>query len=186
MKRAMVFLAEGFEEIEALTVVDLLRRAGVHVDLCAVGESRETVGSHGIRVVADLLLRDVENPRSYDAVITPGGMPGSAHLRDDARVVDILSECYLDSKVIGSICASPIVLGKAGIAANIGGTCYPGFEEEAGFRQYVEDAVVRDRNVVTAIGPAAAFLFALELVEVLVGKEKADALRTGTQLHRIG
>lgn len=184
MKKALIFLADGFEEIEALTAADLLRRANVQVDLCSVGggERKEVTGSHGIRVVADMTLADLCDPSGYDAVITPGGMPGSANLRDCKAVVEIVSDFFdRPGKVIGSICAAPIVLGKAGIAQHISGTCYPGFEGEVGYGNYLRTPVVCDRGVVTAFGPAAAFPFALKLVEEIAGSEMSEALKEATR-----
>lgn len=181
MKKALVWMANGFEEIEALTAVDLLRRAGVQVDMVSIEPQLEVEGSHGIRVRANLLLGEVRDFDGYDAVITPGGMPGSAALRDTPAVTEMLASFYgKEGKTVGSICASPIALGRAGVAQHIAGTCYPGFEHEAGFREYRKSPVVVDGNVVTAIGPAAAFPFALALVERIVGKETADRLREGT------
>lgn len=183
MKKALIFMAEGFEEIEAITLVDILRRADVHVDMCSISEDLEVTGSHGITLKADIKLSDIKDEAIYDAIITPGGLPGSTNLRDDARVIEIFRSFFdKPDKVIASICASPMVLGKAGIGSQITGTCYPGFEEEAGFKQYKKEAVVMDKNVLTSMGPGTAFRLALKLTEVLVGEQKAQELYEQTMI----
>ncbi len=187
MKKALVFMANGFEEIEAITLVDILRRAEIHVDMCSIHEEREVTGSHGIRVRADLCLAELSSPELYAAVITPGGMPGSSHLRDDERVIEIIRFFFeRKDKLIASICAAPIVLAKAGITPNLAGTCYPGFESEVGYAEYRKQAVCVHENVLTSMGAGTAFVLGLKLVEALAGKEKAEQLYEQTMLGYTG
>lgn len=181
MKQALVFLANGFEEIEAITLVDILRRAGIKVDMCSIHQDLEVEGAHGIKVKADLLLDELKESESYDALITPGGLPGATNLRDNAKVVELFKAFYdREGKTLASICAAPIILQEAGIAPEIAGTCYPGFDRKVGFKEYVKDAVAVDKNVVTSMGPATAFRLAIELVSILAGEEAAEALRKET------
>ncbi len=184
MKKALIFMANGFEEIEAITLIDILRRAGVQVDMCSINEDLALKGAHDIQVRADILLSDVQDFNAYDALITPGGMPGSAYLRDNPIVTQAIRSFYnKDGKLIASICASPIVLEKAGITSELIGTCYPGFENKVGFKEYRKQAVVIDKNVYTSIGPGTAFCMALKLTEALAGKDKAQALYEQTMLQ---
>lgn len=180
MKKAMVLMAEGFEEVEALTVVDILRRAEVRADMCSISNSLDVKGAQGIQVRADRLLSDVKDVGEYDAVIAPGGLPGAIYLKEDGRVLEIFRKFYdVPGKWIGSICAAPMVLGAAGIASHISGTCYPGVEEEVGYKEYRSEPVVVDKNVVTGMGPALALPFALKITELLAGEEIAEMLREG-------
>lgn len=183
-KKALIFMAEGFEEIEAITLVDILRRADIRVDMCSIHDEPEVTGSHGIRVVADIRICDISDVNLYDAVLIPGGLPGATNLRDHDFVIDTVRNFYRQpEKLIASICAAPIVLGRAGITSDIAGTCYPGFENEVGYRSYSREAVVRDENVVTSMGPGTAFSLAIKLVAYLQGEEKAALLREGTLLR---
>lgn len=182
MKKAVVFMADGFEEIEALTIVDILRRAEVQVKLCSIQDTMEVTGAHGVKLTADLMIGDLDSS-VYDAAITPGGLPGASNLRDHEKVIEVFKDFYgKEGKLLGCICASPIVLEKAGIAAEIIGTCYPGFEGEVGFKEYKEAIVYMDKNVITSRGPATSIYFALKLVEELVGGAVAQGLKEGTML----
>lgn len=184
MKKALIFMANGFEEIEAVTLVDILRRAAVHVDMCSIHDQIEVIGSHGIRLKADIKAGDLSNVDIYDVIMLPGGLPGATNLRDHAFVIDTVKAFYNQpGKWIASICAAPIVLGKAGITSNLTGTCYPGFESEAGYQSYRKQAVVVDKNVITSMGPGTAFVLAIKLVECLLGDEAAKKLYEGTLLQ---
>src|SRR5690606_34636369 len=149
---ACVFLANGFEEIEAITVVDVLRRAGVDVSLAAAGpgEGLRRTGAHGIVVEADLPLSDVQVAR-YQAFVVPGGQPGSSHLRDDARVQELLKEAAAAGHVVAAICAGPIALESAGILRGRQATSFPGVELRTAHQR--EERVVVDGNVITSRGP---------------------------------
>lgn len=174
----IVFLAPGFEEVEALTVVDYLRRIkSIRVDMVAIGDSLMVSGSHQIAVKADLHIDDLPNLDAYEAVIIPGGMPGAANLRDDDRVIDIVREMAAAGKLVAAICAGPIVLAKAKLIVGKKVTSYPGFEEDLAGSIYQVDAVVRDGNIITSRGPGKAVDFTLEIVTVLAGTTEAETLR---------
>lgn len=174
----IVFLAEGFEEVEALTVVDYLRRVKpLTVDMIAIGDSLLVSGSHHIEVKADKHIDELANLDAYEAVIIPGGMPGAAHLRDDQRVIKIVREINKAGKLVAAICAGPIVLEKAAIIAGKKMTSFPTFEKDFSNSIYQADAVVRDKNIITSRGPGTAVDFALEIVTVLAGENEAETLR---------
>jgi len=174
----IVFLAEGFEEVEALTVVDYLRRVKqITVHMIAIGDSLQVSGSHHIEVKADKKIDDLSKLDSYEAVIIPGGMPGAANLRDDQRVVKIVRKMNEAGKLVAAICAGPIVLEKAKIIDGKNVTSYPGFEKDFPNSIYLADAVVSDGNIITSRGPGKAVDFALEIVKVLAGEKEAETLR---------
>ncbi len=174
----IVLLAEGFEEVEALTVVDYLRRVKqITVDMVTIEDSLQVSGSHHIEVKADKQIDQLSKIDSYDALVIPGGMPGAANLRDDGRVIKIIKKMNKARKLIAAICAGPIVLEKAKIIDDKKMTSYPGLEKEFPHSIYQEDAVVRDGNIITSRGPAKAVDFALNIVKVLVGEKEAEALR---------
>lgn len=179
-------MANGFEEVEALTVVDVLRRAEIQTEMCSISDSLEVTGAHGVQVKADRLLSEVEDIDEYEAVIAPGGLPGAAYLKEDPRVLKIFKDFYaVEGKLLASICAAPMILGAAGIASDLSGTCYPGMETKVGYREHLSEPVVVDKNVVTGMGPALALPFALKIVELLVGKETAGEVGEGMLIHRI-
>ena len=182
----LVFLAEGFEEIEALTPVDLLRRAGLDVKTAAVGHpdgSRVVTGSHGIPVTADAAAEEFAECVP-EAVILPGGMPGAKNLDENGVVDAILKRAAADPDcVIAAICAAPMVLGRRGLLRGVRATCYPGFEGELEGAEVLradtpEGRAVTDGRFVTACGMGAATEFALALVKILKGEDAADKLRT--------
>jgi len=177
MARACVLLAEGFEEIEAITIADVLRRAGVEAVLVGVAGT-PVRGAHAIQVAADALLSDAA-AEDWDAVILPGGMPGSKNLADSAPVRALLREQHGRGRRVAAICAAPIALSAAGVLEGKRATCYPGFEKELRGASLETRAVVVDGNVTTSRGPGTAFEFALELVSQLVGGKAAEDLRSG-------
>ena len=184
MKKIVLFLAEGFEEIEALTVVDYLRRMDIVVNTCSITAKKEVKGAHEITVLADKILEEIEDFKVYDGVIIPGGMPGSTNLRDNESVIEIVQEFNREEKLIGAICAGPIVLEKAGILEGIEVTSYPGFEEELG-GIYKEDIVVQDKNIITARGPAVAVYFALKIVDNLLEGNRVEDLKKDILLDMV-
>ena len=173
MSKACIFLADGFEEIEGLTVVDILRRAGVICNTFSIKELEVTT-SHNITIKADKILSD--EVYDYDAVVLPGGMPGSVNLRDDERVINLLKEFNSNNKKIAAICAGPISLGKAGLSEGKNVTCYPGFEDQLGNCNYQEELVVVDGNIITGRGPAAAIPFAFEILKQ-IAPEKVEEIK---------
>lgn len=170
MKSVAVFLAEGFEEVEALATVDVLRRAGIKCDLVSIKDELVR-GAHNIIVKADKMLgEDIEN---YDMVVCPGGLPGAEYLSKNEKVIEIIRKfSKMENKYIAAICASPaMVLSAAGIEENKYITSYPGeeFEKLLDKANYVEELVVVDGNLITSRGPATTLLFAYKLVEILGG-----------------
>ena len=168
-----MFLANGFEEIEALLPLDLMRRAGLEVKTVGIG-GIDITGSHGITVKADMLDTDLSDS-APECVILPGGMPGTKNLDASAVVHKALDDALASEALICAICAAPMVLGKRGILCGKNATCFPGFEE------YLEGAtvggrVVRDGQVITAIGMGAALEFGIEIVAALLGRDAADKL----------
>lgn len=168
-----MFLANGFEEIEALLPLDLMRRAGLEVRTVGIG-GLDITGSHGITVKADMLDTDLSDS-APECVILPGGMPGTKNLDASAVVHKALDDALASEALICAICAAPMVLGKRGILCGKNATCFPGFEE------YLEGAtvggrVVRDGRVITAIGMGAALEFGIEIVAALLGRDAADKL----------
>lgn len=177
MKRVILFLAEGFEEVEALTVVDYLRRKDIIVDTVAITEEKKVKGAHEIVVLADKTINDIKDIDSYDAVIIPGGLPGATNLRDNIQVIDIVKKINKNDRLVAAICAGPIVLERAGVIHGKNVTSYPGFEDDLINGVYIDDNVVRDCNIITARGPALAVDFALEIIKYLIGEEKAEELK---------
>ncbi|MBI3999896.1 MAG: DJ-1/PfpI family protein [Candidatus Omnitrophica bacterium] len=178
VKKVLVILAEGFEEIEAITPIDVLRRAGVEVTLAGLG-SQIVAGAHGVKFQADVALNDYHG--LPDAMILPGGMPGAKNLGESKKVAELIKKMNSQNRIVSAICAAPaLALAPTGILDGKRATCYPGFEENfSGAITFSTDRVVTDGNIITSRGPGSALEFALELVEKLVGKEKAETLSEG-------
>ena len=177
MSAVAVLFAEGFEEIEAITIVDVLRRAGVEVAMVGVG-GRTITGSHDIPVTVDVELEEARG-REWDMIVLPGGLPGSTNLRDSQEVQDILRAQNARRGEIGAICAAPVALAAAGILEGKRVTSYPGFEGELKGALFCEERVVRDGNIITSRGVGTAMEFALRIVADLGGQDLADSLREG-------
>ena len=176
VKKAIILLATGFEEIEAVTVVDILRRAGIQTTIAGL-DSTSVTGSHGIIVSADKKLSDVRP--DFDAVIIPGGMPGAMHLHNSKEVNDFIKGMDSRGALIAAICAAPsVVLSQIGILDNKSATCYPGNQIDfAKSTKYKNSAVVVDGNIITSQGPATAMEFAFTIVEKIIGKEITKKIR---------
>lgn len=174
-----VCLAEGFEEIEALAVVDILRRAGLTVKTVGIG-STSVCGSHGIRVEADLPESEAST-ETMTAVVLPGGLPGANNLDKSETVQRLLTAAMEKKTVIGAICAAPFILGRRDILKGKRATCYPGYESELIGATVTGEAAVTDGAVVTGKGAGAVFAFAFALVERLVSAQKATELREAMQ-----
>lgn len=176
MKKIAVFLADGFEEIEAIDVVDILRRGGFHCD-CVSLQDRMVRGSHDVRIQADSIINDDIN--NYDMIVLPGGLPGATNLRDDQRVIEYVRQFAGDtSKYVAAICAAPIVLAKAGVINNRKVTSYPRDDIRAALKEsgatVLEETVVVDGNIITSRGPATTFAFAYAIVDILGGDSKSS------------
>ena len=176
MKKIAVLLAEGFEEVEALTVVDLLRRARIACDMVALADADRITGSHGITVLADACFSNADLA-SYDGIVLPGGQPGTAHLAEDARLPSLLQRFFREGKLTAAICAAPSVLAKAGLLDGKPATCYPGVEAQLAGALYSPEPVMRDGTVITGRAVGSAIPFALSVTEYLEGPAAAETLR---------
>lgn len=174
------FLADGFEEVEALAAVDMIRRAGL--DLKTVGVGNELInGAHGIKVVCDCSEDEVVLDDEVQAVILPGGMPGTINLEKCDTVQKAIDFAFLNDKLICAICAAPSILGHKGLLMGKESIAYPGFEKDLEGAIISEKNVVRDGNIITAKGAGVAVDFGLEIVSALSGCEKASEIRNSIQ-----
>jgi 4-methyl-5(b-hydroxyethyl)-thiazole monophosphate biosynthesis len=171
-----MFLANGFEEIEALYTVDVLRRAGVDIKTVGVGDKTIT-GSHGIAVLCDATTSEIEPTDELEMVILPGGLPGSTNLDSDACVDKFISFASENGKFICAICAAPFILGKRGILKGKRAICYPGFENQLDGATIVDDGCVRDGNIITGRAMGSADDFAFTILSALRGEEIATKIK---------
>lgn len=170
--KAAVLLAEGFEEIEFSTIVDILRRAGMDVVIAGLKEG-EIAGSHGIRMIPDVPLDRIETS-DLDAVVLPGGFPGFMNLSQDERVIKLVKEMHDEQKYVAAICGAPFVLSQAGILEGKRATIHPGVKEMLTGAHYIDDRVVIDGKIVTSQGPGTAMEFSLKLVEIWADRHKVE------------
>lgn len=183
MKKVVVFLADGCEEVEALTPVDLLRRAGVTVTTVSVNGKKTVTGSHKIEFFADEMYFDGV-AKDADMVILPGGMPGTLNLRNHKGVTDTVKEFCKNGKYIAAICAAPSVFGQLGLLEGKKAVCYPSFEEQLTNATVLYDEVAVDGNVITSRGMGTAIPFSLELIKLLCGEEKAKEIKEAIIFNR--
>jgi protein deglycase len=176
MPSILVPLAEGFEEIEAITIIDILRRAGFEVVTASLGDTR-VKAAHGVPIVADSTL-DEALQRDYDMVVLPGGQPGTDNLDNDSRVRDVLRKTAESGKFVGAICAAPKVLANAKLLEGKKATSYPGFVDKMDLPNttYTGGTVEKDGKVLTSRGPGTAMDFALAIIETLEDVEKRNAV----------
>ena len=175
MAKLMICMAEGCEEVEALAVVDLVRRAKMQMDMVSIAGTDTVTGSHGIEITVDAKAADVDVD-SYDGIVLPGGMPGTNHLKESAFVTDNVKKFFAEDKLVAAICAAPTVLGYAGILDGKNATCYPGMEEGLTGAKKLTDPVVRDGNIITSRGLGTAIPLGLEIVSYFTDADTADAL----------
>jgi len=171
-----VHLADGFEEIEALTVVDVLRRADIAVKMVSITGDKAVRGAHDIIVTADLLFQDADYGKC-EMIVLPGGMPGTANLAKHEGLAEQLSVFAQSDKWLAAICAAPSVLGSLSLLKGKHVTSYPGYESQLVGAMYSEERVVRDGKLITSRGPGTAMEFSLELVKLLKNEQTAAALR---------
>ena len=181
--KAFIFLATGFEETEALATLDVLRRGGIDAASVSIMPEKEVRGAHGITAVADVLFKDADFAAA-DILVLPGGMPGAANLQEHKKLGNLLTSFAEKKNRIAAICAAPKVLGNLGILKGYNATCYPGFENELTGAEVKKDAVVVDRNIITAKGPAFAIPFGLKIIELLKGKDAASEVADGMLWNR--
>lgn len=186
MSKFLVFLADGCEDVEAITIIDYLRRADVSVDTVSIMDSLDITTKSNITLKADKMIDDI-NPSDYEGLYIPGGTKGAESLRDDDRVINIIKEFNEEEKIVSAICAGPIVLNRAGVLADKEVTSFPSVREDLdNIGEYVEDTVViTDGNITTSRGAATAVYLAMRLVEILKGPEAVDELKKGTQQESV-
>ncbi len=179
MEKVLILLAQGCEEVEAVTPIDLLNRAGFEVVSASLDEEKVIHASHGALLMAHKTLDEVLN-EDFDMVVLPGGLPGADHLANDKRVIQLIKDMAGKGKFVCAICAAPHILAKNGLLDGKRATAYPGFLKKDEFPQIdiCDDAVVVSGNIVTGRGPGVAMDFALKLIEVLGGKELRDKVET--------
>lgn len=177
MARVLIPLADGCEELEAVTVIDLLRRAGIEVTVAGL-KPGTVQASRGVQLVPDTTL-DVALQHDYDMVVLPGGLPGATHLREDPRIIALLQKMAAAGRYTAAICAAPRVLAEAGVLQGKQATCYPGTLDGLSGISVSSAPVVRDGKVLTSRGPGTAMDFALALIEALVGAEKRREVEAG-------
>ena len=175
MKKVSVLLAEGFEEIEALSVVDLLRRARIYVDTVSISDEYMVRGSHGIAVQTEDLFEEV-NFADFDMVVLPGGLPGTTNLVNHSGVRRVVTDFAENGKYVAAICAAPTVLSELGLLKGKRVTCYPDMERKITGAVLTGAPVMEDGNIITGQGVGAAVDFALKLIAVLAGSEKAGEI----------
>lgn len=177
MKKVAVILAEGFEEIEAISVIDILRRAEINVTTIGL-ESAFVTGSNGVIVKSNLMFNEVDYD-TFDMIVLPGGMPGAVNLASSRELLGVLADADKKGKLLAAICAAPMVLARAGVLKDEY-VCYPGFEKNVRENGYVADKnVLKDKNIITGKGPALAMEFALFLVRELCGDEVYKSVKSG-------
>lgn len=178
-----VFLANGFEEIEALAPVDFLKRAGFDVVLVGVGED-VVRGAHGIKVSSDIRIEDAALGDFLEGIILPGGMPGAENLNNSQLVQKAIDYCNENDKIIGAICAAPFILGRKGLLKGKNATCFPGFEDELVGANLVESGVIIDGKIVTAKGAGVAWEFGAAICSIIKGEEKSLEILRGIQWRK--
>lgn len=185
MKHSYLFLADGFEEIEALATVDVLRRSGMVVDTVTINPTGTATGAHGVTVNADRTIDNVELDAETDWLICPGGMPGASNLAADAKVCSMLADHFKRNGRIAAICAAPaVVLAPLGILAGRKATCYPGFESMVNDAEMTGDPVVALDTLITGNGPGSTLPFALAIAAVSRGSEAASEVASGMMYRK--
>ena len=182
MKTIFVFLATGFEEIEALTPVDVLRRAGLNVQTVSVMNEQTVVGAHGIPVVADKMFAEI-NSDDAEMILLPGGLPGATNLDEHTGLSELIMKFAKEEKPLAAICAAPLVFGNRGLLDGQKATCYPGFETYLQGAYYTANLVEVDGNFITGKGPGAAMEFAFAIVEKYCGIAKVQELKLGMMIE---
>ena len=180
--RVLVPLAEGFEEMEGVILVDVLRRARIEVVTAAMGTAREVPASRGVTVAADTTWAAID-PARFDLIAIPGGMGGTRRLQQDARLLRALRDFQASGKALAAICAGPLVLQSAGLLKGRTVTCHPGVADELTDARRLDDRVVEDGNLITSQGPGTSFAFALAIVRRLAGEAVANQVADGLILQ---
>lgn len=175
-KVAKIFIAEGFEETEAVVPYDILLRGGVDVKFVSISGATFVAGAHGLRIEAQELL--TAEASEADLLMLPGGMPGTLNLGASEALKEVLSKASESGKVVAAICAAPSVIGRMGLLRGRRATCYPGFESELAGAECTSESVVRDGKFITGVGPGASYEFGLALLAELMGTEVASEVKS--------
>jgi 4-methyl-5(b-hydroxyethyl)-thiazole monophosphate biosynthesis len=183
MPKVVILLADGFEEVEAVAIVDVLRRAEIEVTIAGLHKGA-VVSARNIRVLPDTVIDNIRSD-DFDMIVLPGGQPGSDNLNGDPCVVALIKEFNTKGKLTGAICAAPYVLANAGVLEGRRATSYPTYQEKLGNAIYEETAVVEDGNVMTSRGPGTALCFGLSIVAKLAGAEKAQEIKKAMLLEKV-
>ena len=178
MSKIGIFIADGCEEIEGLTVVDIVRRAKLEIDTISITGKKEVTSSHNVTFLTDTTAEKADFA-SYDGIVLPGGMPGTIHLGENETVNRVIKEFAAEGKLVAAICAAPSVLGQAGILEGKRATCHPGFEDKLLGANVEFEPVVRDSNVITSRGMGTAIPFALEIVRYFLDDAAVEHVKTG-------
>lgn len=178
MESVYLFFAEGTEEVEALAVVDILRRAGIDTRIVSVSGSKSVTGAHGICIEADLTIEETDFSKA-SMLVLPGGLPGAYNLADCALLAEGIKTVYEASRPLAAICAAPLVYGRMGLLKGVRATCYPGFEDQLEGAEYTAALVEKDGLFITGKGPAAVFEFGYAIVAMLAGEEQAEKVKNG-------
>ena len=176
MKSIYVHLADGFEEIEAVTIIDVLRRSGLDVVTVSISDNLMVTGAHKIGVNADILFRNADYKQA-EMIVLPGGMPGAKNLSEHEGLNAQIRKFFEEDRLLGAICAAPMVLGKLGILKGKKVVCYPGFENYLAGAVIKQDLVITDGNLITGRGPGAAMLFSYEIVRLLKDEQNVANLK---------
>ena len=185
MAQACIFLATGYEEVEMLTVVDMLRRAKISIDMVSITDQKEVTSSHNVTITADKTLSEA-NFDEAEMLILPGGIPGTPNLRACDLLCEKLKEFAANGKKVAAVCAAPTVLGELGILAGKKATCYPSFADKLATGDYVKLPVVTDGNVITSRGMGTCIEFAGAIIEALKDKATADAVKEAIIYNDVG
>lgn len=180
--QVFVFFAEGVEEIEAITIVDILRRSKINVITISITDKKKVIGSHDIPIITDKLFFETDFSCG-EMLILPGGINGTNNLNNHLGLKKLLKQYNTEGKKIAAICAAPLILGELNLLHKTKATVYPGFEDKLLGAIYVQDNVIKDNNIITGKGPAFVFKFALLIVTELKGKKKADEIAEGMLLN---
>ena len=176
-----IFLADGFEEIEALCPYDLLLRAGIEAKTVSINETTAVTGTHNIIVHADMTAADISLDDDISGIMLPGGMPGASNLEANETVQAFITKAYEEDKLISAICAAPFVLGNRGLLRGKNATCFPGFEDKLDGACCTGERVVTDGNIITAKGMGAAFDLGIEIIKYFKGEAFALSVKAKTQ-----
>lgn len=182
-KNVFVFLADGFEEVEAIATIDLLRRSGLNTTIVSIGNSLEVAGAHHIIIRADKVFVKTDFSDA-DALVLPGGLPGVTNLYEFTPLRELIKNGYNTGKLIAAICAAPMILGELGIVQDRYATCYPSFEKHLKGYKPTEELVVVDGNVITAAGVGVSLEFALSIIRYLIGSEETNVVADAILLQR--